>query len=78
MAVILITYLIAVLIFFIIGIIGIFHSIRYKMPSDNALIGTYIFIIVTGIILLISAMMIFKGDWNAKPKFLESINNATK
>ena len=71
MAIILLLYFIAVLIFFTVGLVGIFHAVKFKMPGDSAMGGTFIFIGVSSIILIFSIIMITSGDWNAKPELIK-------
>ena len=78
MAIILLLYFIAVIIFFSVGLVGIFHAVKYKMPGDNALGGTYIFIGVSWFILILSLIFIFRADWSERPKFLESFKGLTE
>lgn len=64
MAIILLLYFIGVLIFAVVGLVGVFHAVKYKMPGDSALRGAYIFMGTSAVILVISLFFIFRADWS--------------
>lgn len=75
MVIVLLLYFIGLLIFFIIGAVGVFHAFKYKMPGDSAIKGTYAFIAVSLLIIVVSFVFILKADWSVKPNLFGSKTN---
>ena len=79
MAIILLLYFIGVLIFAVIGLVGVFHAIKYKLPRDNATRAAYIFLGVSLVIFVVSLIFLFRADWATQPEFLKnSLEGTTK
>lgn len=77
MAIILLLYFVGVLVFAVIGLVGVFHAIKYKMPGDSATKGAYIFLGVSLVIFVVSLVFIFRADWSKMPDFLSGENKKT-